>query len=512
MINKKWILPLICSCVLLALIPGAISAQPTTPTPRPTVTGTARATLESTAEATSESTATPEGTAEMTAEATMEGLDCPAIVETALTFVEEACSALGADEICYGYLVLEAEPRTGVQDFRFVQPGDTVDVIDVATLQLNALDVLLGVWGVVLFKMADINDPLAEPATVLLFGDVDLTTTYQFVNVTANTGVNIRATPSINSEVITALLEGEALIASGRTEDDTWLRVRVSDVDGNPTLGWISTEFVTPDGDLSVLPIVDPNAPPDNSALNFGPMQAFTLATGVNDAACAEAPNSGFLIQTPEGQASVTVQIDEVVITVDGTSFVQADAGGELTVNQLEGSAEVTANGETSVAVAGTTVSVELDENMVPVSPPSDPTTTDESVIQSLPTGVLPEDVTVTPLPIIEGQPITGNWRFVWGVEEQTCDNGQRIPFVTTGENNAISMQGDTLIRGGIPYTFDGANYVGTFVDPQGNLHQVSLTIDSPDHITGQDEIDFATISCTLTVPFTLTLVSAAGN
>jgi hypothetical protein len=509
MFNRKWIFPLVCSSLLILLIPGAISAQTTTPTPRPTITGTARATLESTAEATSEATATPESTAE----ATETEFTCPVIVESALSVVQDACSALGADEICYGYLVLEAEPRTGVQDFRFVQPGDTVSVIDIATLQLNALDVLLGVWGVVLFKMADINDPQAEPATVLLFGDVDLATTYQFVGITANTGVNIRELPSTDSPPIGALIEGQSTITNGRLEGDSWLRVRVTDVNGDPVLGWISSEFVTPDGDLSVLPVVDPDAPVDTSALNFGPMQAFSLETGVDDAACSEAPNSGFLIQTPEGQASVTVQIDEVVITVDGTSFVQADAGGELDVNQIEGSAEVTANGETSVAVAGTTVSVELDEDLVPVSVPSDPTTTDSSVTQALPTNLLPTDVTVaTPLPIVEGQPIAGNWQFVWGVQEQTCPNGQRIPFETTGANNAISMSGNNIIRAGIPYVFNGTNYEGAYTDAQGNLHQVTLTVDSPDHMTGQDIIDFATIVCTLTVPFTMTLTSAIGN
>ncbi|MFN8376667.1 MAG: SH3 domain-containing protein [Anaerolineae bacterium] len=518
MVKRKWILPLLFSLVVVLLVPAAISAQ-TTPTPRPTstprVTGTPRttATAISTPEATGESTSTPESTAEATAEATDSGLDCPSIVRAALDVVQEACSALGNDEICYGYLVLEASPRTGVQDFRFVRPGDIVDVIDVESLRLNALDVQRGVWGVVLLKVADINNPQAEPATMLLFGDVNLVSNFQFVAVTVNAGINVRAEPSTDAPVISALLEGTSIITSGRTPEGDWLRVRVTDTNGQPTLGWISAEYVTPDGDLSVLPEVSPDDPVDLSALNFGPMQAFSLTTGVNDAACSEAPNSGILIQTPEGQASVTVQIDEVVITVDGTSFIQAEADGQLGVNQIEGSAQVTAEGETSVAVAGTTVSVDLDENGAAVSAPSAPVTTDSSVVQALPVEVLPGDVTVgPPLEIVEGQPIAGNWQFLWGVSEQSCPNGQRIPFDTAGVNNPISMQGSTLIRGGVPYTFDGSNYLGSYSDPQGNLHQITLTVEAPDRITGQDIIDFSAITCTLTVPFTLTLVSAAGN
>ncbi len=518
MLTKKWILPLVLSCLLVLLIPAAISAQTTTPTPRPTgivratMTGTPRGTAEATAESTAEATPTPESPAEATAEAT-EDLDCPAIVQTALRVVRESCEALGEDEICYGYLVTEASPRAGVQDFRFFNIGDIVDVIDIESLNLNALDPARDVWGVVLIKVADLSDPQAEPTTILLFGDVDLVTDFQYVAITANVNVNIRQLPEQGTAIFDVLEEGDSIIASGRLEDDSWLRVRVADAQGQPTFGWISTELVTPDGDLSVLPVVSPDDPVDTSALNFGPLQAYSLTTGVGDAPCAEAPNSGILIQTPEGQAAINFTIDGVDITVDGTAFIQAEAGGELGVNQLDGASTVTANGESSVAVAGTTVSVELDDDLVPVSPPSEPTTTDESVTQALPTEVLPEQVEVAPpLEIIEGQPISGNWQFTWSVEEQTCPNGQIIPFDTLGVNNPIRMEGNTLIRGGVPYTFDGSNFVGSYNDPQGNLFQVALTVEAPDRMTGQAIIDFAAITCTLTVPFTLTLVNAAGN
>jgi hypothetical protein len=512
--TRKWILPLTIALVILLVIPAVISAQ-TTPTPRPTatarVTGTARATTEATAEA----TATPEGTDEATAEAT-EALDCPAIVASALAVVQEACEALGTDEICYGYLVLEASPRTGAQDFRFVSPGDIVDVIDVESMRLNAMDVALGVWGVVLMKVQlDPTNPDAEPVTVLLFGDVSLDATNQFVPIEAGEdAVNIRALPSTDAQVLQTLDPGATITANGRLEDGSWLRVRVTNNQDALALGWVSADVVTINGDMEVLPIVSPDDPIDPEDLNFGPMQAFQFTSGGLDAPCAEAPNSGMLIQTPEGQAAVTISIDEIIIDVSGTAFIQAEADGNLSVNQIDGTSEVTANGSTSIAVEGTTVNVGLDENLTPISTPSPPSATDPEVVQALPVEVLPDQVEIPdPIEVTEGQPIPGSWLFTWQVSELTCPDGTAIPFASSGSTVSISVSGTTLVYGGISYAQQGTGvYTGSYVDTQSNLHQVTLNVVSPDRITGEDVIDFASFTCTLNVPFTLTLVSAEGS
>ncbi|NWF70388.1 MAG: SH3 domain-containing protein [Chloroflexi bacterium] len=492
------------------LLPAVISAQTGTPTPRATLT--ARATVTATPRATVSATvsATPTATPTGTLPTSTPVFDCPAIVENALSVVREECQDLAIDEICYGYLVLDASPRAGVQQFRFVRPGDIADVVDIESLRLNAMDIARGFWGVVLMQIQ--TSPNSEPTTILLFGNVSLDTTSQFVPVTADEDVRLRAEPTTSGEILGVLAQGESITANGRLEDGSWLRVRVPTSDNTFRLGWLAAEFVTPSGDLSALPIVSPDDEVGLDDVSFGPMQAFTLQTGSDDAPCSEAPNSGILVQSPEGAAAISISIDEVVIELNGTAFVQTNADGQLQVNQLDGASQVTANGETSTAVAGTSVSVQLGDDLTPVSGPSAPQPIDSNDVQALPTELLPDQVTVpTPLPVTAGQPIAGNWRFTWGVASATCPDGTVVPFESAGELNDIRMNGAALLRGGISYTFDGTNYIATYTDGLGNIHSVALNVAAPDRINGSDTIEFAGFNCQLTVPFTLTLVSSGG-
>ena len=56
---------------------------------------------------------------------------------------------------------------------------------------------------------------------------------------------------------------------------------------------------------------------PENSAAS--PMQAFYLTTGIGDAACAEAPESGMLVQTPEGVGEVAFSMNGVDVSLGST-------------------------------------------------------------------------------------------------------------------------------------------------------------------------------------------------
>jgi hypothetical protein len=479
-----------------------VAAQDATPEP----------TAEPTADATGEPTAEP--TAEGTPSAT-----CPEIVRSAISVTEQACAAIGTDEICYGHLVLSASARDGVPEFTFVAPGDVVDVVDMQSLRLNAMDVERGVWGVVLMRVpSDPNDPESEPMSILLFGDVDLSTQIQFVPVIAAENVNIRSQPQPNAEILQVLQAEQTITANGRAEIEgvLWLRVRVTiaqtDAEQNQ-IGWLRADLVEPaDGsDLTALAEVDPA---DNTDLDasYGPMQAFSFQSGSDDAPCAEAPNSGIMVQTPEGVASVRLWMDEVVIDLSGTAFVQSQAGGELTVNTVEGEATVSANGESSTAVAGTSVSVEMGEDGTAASAPSDPVPFDTDDVQALPVDLLDRPVDVPePRELRPGEPIPGDWRFAWGVNSLTCDDGTVVPLTTTGETGSVRMDEDGNIQwNSNVFVNTEGKYVFNYVDSLGNLHQQSLTVSAPDRIDGLDVIDFAAITCTIEAPFSLQLVSAA--
>ncbi|MBL8164107.1 MAG: hypothetical protein JNJ61_19115, partial [Anaerolineae bacterium] len=77
------------------------------------------------------------------------------------------------------------------------------------------------------------------------------------------------------------------------------------------------------------------------------PMQAFYFRSGLDDSACAEAPSSGILIQTPEGAGTITLRANDVEISLGSTAYFQAEAGDAMTVSVVEGEAQVTADGET---------------------------------------------------------------------------------------------------------------------------------------------------------------------
>jgi hypothetical protein len=219
------------------------------------------------------------------------------------------------------------------------------------------------------------------------------------------------------------------------------------------------------------------------------------------------------LIQTPEGEASVTLLIDEVIIELDATAYLQAQPNGELTVYALEGQARVTAMGETRTAVAGQQISVALDEDLNASEAPSEAEAYDLDDLQGLPTTLLPTQVDIAePLELGAGVPTPGNWLFAWGVTEMACPDGTVFPFETVGIPSTIQVAdgGATILWGGGAYSRSAEGvYTRAYIDSNSNLIQDTLVVNGRDRISGESVIDVATTICTLTVPFSLQLVSA---
>ena len=441
--------------------------------------------------------------------------DCPSIVQTAIDLTLENCDATGLNEVCYGYLVLDAQPREGISEFDFTLPGDTVNAVDVQSLRLSGMDTTTGQWGVVMMEIEadlvdDTSDVSDQDVQIILFGDVELEDATRFLQVTATETINIRTIPSTDGDIISSLAQGETIVVNGQSEDGTWLRVRLSDESNN--LGWVSTTFITVDGDLSALEVIPDeltNSEFADDLAVYGPMQAFYFQSGINDAPCAEAPNSGILIQTPEGVASVSIWMDEVVIQMDDTAFLQAEAGGNLTVNVISGTAQVEALGETSIALEGMAIEVPLDDDLGAIDVPSDPQAIDLDTIQSIPIDLLDNEVTIPEPAIIQaGVPIEGQWAFNWGVELLSCPDGTEVPFTSTGGASPIIVQAEGIAWNTTTYTQTATGvYIATYADGNSNLHQDTLQVISPDFIQGEKVLDLVSPICTLNVPFTLTLV-----
>ncbi len=254
---------------------------------------------------------------------------CPAIVMAAIAATDVGCQATGRNEVCYGYSQVSATPRADVAGFTFAATGDIAPVDLVQTLQAAALDPERETWGVALMRLqANLPDALpGQNVTFVMFGDVTLDSAVAqqpalaTVEVTATGGINLRGGPSTGHAVVGALSAGQVVTADGRLADNTWLRIR------HPESGdsaWVFASLVTPSGAVDTLAVTD-----SNLEAGYGPMQAFYFRTGLGDAPCAAAPDSGILFQTPGGEAMVFLNVNGLELMVGSVGLL---GDGHLTM------------------------------------------------------------------------------------------------------------------------------------------------------------------------------------
>jgi hypothetical protein len=322
---------------------------------------------------------------------------CPEIVQTALSMTDQLCNGTGRNQVCYGHVHIDAESQPGIDGFNFDQGGDQVRIADLQSLRLSVMDETSGYWGIALMRL---QASLAENnITLLLFGDVaveNASTQVPLLNITtqAAANVNVRQQPALNAAVVGKLPPGQLAQATGRLADGSWIRVLLPDFGVS---GWVFAELLAVEGDVDTLAVVEP------AAQYYGPMQAFYLESGIRDAACPEAPNSGLLIQTPDGVAEVTFLINEVNVQLGSTVYFQARPEEGLAVRVVEGKAQVEVDGQVQTAVAGTEVTVPLDASGKPAGPPTEPKGYDMAMVGSLPVSLLERTVTVHP-PLTEAE------------------------------------------------------------------------------------------------------------
>jgi hypothetical protein len=403
--------------------------------------------------------------------------DCPSIVQAALETVESNCASTGRNQACYGNEQLVATPRQGVGDFAFEQPGDVVDIATIQSVQLSSMSLTDTTWGVALLKVqANLPDTLpGQNVTFLLFGDVQIENTVTdapeiSMTVAGNANVRLRPTTSENN-VIGGLQRGQEITATGRLADNTWVRILLPDDESG--VGWVSAQFI--EGDLTALAVVEPDVP------SFGPMQAFYFKSGIADRPCDQAPDSGILIQTPEGAGRVSLAVNGVNIQLSSTVYLQA-GGGYMTVSVIEGLAVLDAFGTTQIVPADTAARVPLDVDGLASGAPEFPQPYDAQSLQSLPlnAAVLPEQVEVAPAPAADATQITpnpivdGDYSVVWTpIDDCNGDYVLEFPpvWVTVyNTDGSVTTFGRTWFpAGGTTYTYAdefGETGVLTFTAP----------------------------------------------
>ncbi|MFN8372105.1 MAG: hypothetical protein U0694_04425 [Anaerolineae bacterium] len=175
----------------------------------------------------------------------------------------------------------------------------------------------------------------------------------------------------------------------------------------------------------------------------YTPMQAFYLTTGVGDAACSEAPESGLIVQTPEGVGEVAFNVNGVDVSMGSTVMFQAQRGGEMRVQTLEGAASLNVNGEAHPVLAGTRVRLPLNADLLPDGPPELPEAYDEAQVRPLPLRVLQRQIEIH-VPLTEGELGELHGRIERG--EPLCDDDPDT-FMPTCDHLPLNL-------GGAPCTF----------------------------------------------------------
>lgn len=143
-------------------------------------------------------------------------------------------------------------------------------------------------------------------------------------------------------------------------------------------------------------------------------MNAVTVSTRIGSTNCEDAPDSGVLIQSPEG-SEVVMNINGADVTLGSTAFVTTNLDTQrMTFAVLEGQGVVSAFGVSQVVVPGMKTGVQLGggpDGLQASGPPNEPAPYDAASVAHLPVNLLdrqivvPPPLNVTPTPVITVTP-----------------------------------------------------------------------------------------------------------
>jgi len=266
------------------------------------------------------------------------------------------------------------------------------------------------------------------------------------------------------------------------------------------------------------------NAVEEDEVDEEAPLQAFYFKTGLNDAPCDAAPDSGLMIQTPEGAGKINFTVNAVEITLGSTAYLQAQPEGDMTVSVLEGEVTLEAFGVTVTIPAGSSATVPMDDQMQASGPPEEAEPFDPSDLASLPTGLLELPITLegTPEATVEAGglvPAAGTWTWVNGVAtESGCPAGMGTlmsarftpaPFALSGGEFSIEILMTTAFPGGgspppnaLSTQPEPGYYVFEFNDGSGDA-RYEVRVISPDRLEGA--MGYSSQGCTISIPFEVT-------
>lgn len=311
--------------------------------------------------------------------------ECAFDISSVINRVTEECADIAENEVCYGNRDVNATPRINTIDFVFENPGDRADLYNIQSLVVDAVNTTADTWGVAQMRLQIGSETGLQDVNLLLFGRFDIENA---VPDTDDVELQVRSfqkilhrEPNADAETLHTVQAGALLTGVGRLEDSTWLRVEdpVTRV-----VGWVENvgiNLVDESRSLGLLPVQEGSSP------YYGAMQAFYFENGTSDIGCDSLESDGLIIQTPEGEARISLLINEVSIELTGgervdeedegggTAFVQANpqSADGMSVNVVNGSATVeTAEGMQTVE-SGQQSTIPISVDLRPSGEPREP-------------------------------------------------------------------------------------------------------------------------------------------
>lgn len=343
--------------------------------------------------------------------------DCPTLEQAAFAESRVWCGNLESGQACYGNPSVQMTANNDTARV-FAAPGDKIMASDVKNLSTQIGE---NQYGVVLAQLAAYppNSWQAGDISAALYGATHILNPVenaadvpvQDIEISQVDAVNIRNAPGVNNAVIASVYRGDVVKATGRLADDTWVRLQLP----NGDTGWLSSSAF--DASLRGLPVVTVNdIPPAPFEL---PLTIFSFISGVGDARCQNAPDSGLLLQTPDITTEYRFVINGVELFLSGTAFLQAQPDMGLVIYLLEGTARVLALDTEWIVRPGFQVTTPLimnDNNLLPAAPPLVPTRYDYERLFMLPLSLLPRSTyidfdlatIIRPAPIDGSSPLGG--------------------------------------------------------------------------------------------------------
>jgi hypothetical protein len=257
-------------------------------------------------------------------------VECVDAVQVAVESALASCRDVGANQLCYASGTQEIAARDELAT-PYVEVGDIVETGVVDVLAISSTEESLAL--ALLHSRANYVD---NTVTMVAVGNVSLQNlgnprsdfVAAFVQVSRRNGAQVFTQPDQPTDEY--LVWGEVGQALGRSADGMWLLV----IPYNHEPLWVRAVDMEADYDFALLPIVEPDDIPGPPYVPS--MQAFNLVSGIDDAPCSGAPESGLLVQAPDVQPSALLVVNGLNISFDGTLFLQAQPDVGMVISVLE--------------------------------------------------------------------------------------------------------------------------------------------------------------------------------